>query len=363
MLLTLLVVVFVGDLVLFGALLIFGSGRTATIMGENRNLLPDSLAEKIHVTINGVRQGMIIESKDAGNPVLLFLHGGPGMPEYFLTQRYPTGLENLFTVVWWDQRGAGLSYSPGIAPETMTAEQIVADTLAVTNYLRKRFGKAKIYLMAHSGGTFFGIQAVAQAPELFHAYIGVAQISYQLKSEILAHEYMLQTFRVKGNAGMVRKLESAAPTLTAPLPPAYDRLRDGAMHGLGIGTTRTMKSVVTGVFLPSLQCRAYTVREKIDLWRGKAFSMRWLRDTVFATDLTHLVRSVDVPVYYFSGIHDYTVNCALAKDYLAMLEAPLKGFYSFEQSAHSPMFEEPEKTRRIMRADVLTGGNSLADAP
>ena len=69
--------------------------------------------------------------------VLLFVHGGPGMPEYFLTQRYPTGLEDHFTVVWWEQRGAGLSYHPGLPPETMTAEQFVLDTLAVTDYLRQ----------------------------------------------------------------------------------------------------------------------------------------------------------------------------------------------------------------------------------
>ena len=70
---------------------------------------------------------MFIESKDAAHPVLLFLHGG--MPEYFLTERYPTGLEDDFTVVWWEQRGAGLSYSPGIPAETMTLEQFIADTV------------------------------------------------------------------------------------------------------------------------------------------------------------------------------------------------------------------------------------------
>lgn len=324
---------------------------------------PGSFFEKSHVNINGVRQGMIISSTDVGNPVLLFLHGGPGMPEYCLTQRYPTGLETLFTVVWWDQRGAGLSYSPRIAPETMTVAQIVADTLAVTNYLRDRFGQARIYLMAHSGGTFFGIQAAARAPQLYHAYIGVAQMAHQLKSEVLAHAYMLQAFRATGDAAMVRKLQSAAPTVTAPLPAAYARLRDGAMHTLGVGTTRDMKSVITGVFLPSWQCPDYSLREKIDLWRGKVFSMRLLRDEMFATDLTQQVRNIDVPVYFFSGVYDYTVNYALTKDYFARLRAPLKGFYSFEQSAHSPMFEEPERTRRILREDVLAGRTGLADPP
>ena len=87
----------------------------------------------------------------------------------------------------------------------MTLEQFVSDTLEVTNYLRHRFGKEKIYLMGHSGGTFIGIQAAARAPELYYAYIGVAQMSNQLESERLAYEYMLQQFRANGNKDMVRR--------------------------------------------------------------------------------------------------------------------------------------------------------------
>src|SRR6476660_5120670 len=117
-----------------------------------------SISEKIHVKINGLEQGMFIKSTDGTNPVLLVVHGGPGMPDYFLTQRYPTHLEDDFTVVWWEQRGTGISYGPGIPPESMTIEQFVADTLAVSDYLRGRFAKEKIYLLGHSWGTFIGIQ-------------------------------------------------------------------------------------------------------------------------------------------------------------------------------------------------------------
>ena len=154
-----------GTLILVGVLKLWGRGRPKPFLDENGRPLRGSISEKAFVDINGVRQGMFIQSKDATHPVLLCLHGG--MPEYFLTERYPTGLENDFTVVWWEQRGAGLSYSPGIPPETMTLEQFIADTLSVTNYLRDRFSKEKIYLMAHSGGTFIGLQAAARAPELY----------------------------------------------------------------------------------------------------------------------------------------------------------------------------------------------------
>jgi pimeloyl-ACP methyl ester carboxylesterase len=318
--------------------------------------------EKAFTEINGVRQGMFIQYEDVARPVLLFLHGG--LPEYFLTERHPTGLERDFTVVWWDQRGAGLSYQPGIPPETMSSKQFIADTLAVTNYLRDRFGKDKIYLMAHSGGSFFGIQAAAQSPELYHAYIGVAQMVYQLRSEVLAYEYMLGRFRQEGDTKMVRRLEAAPVTMADGAPPAYLALRDRAMHPLGVGTMHEMRSVLSGVIWPSLTSRLYTPGEKIKLWRGKFSSgVSALWDEMLATDLMDEVTDFALPVYFFHGIFDYTVSYRLAKSYFDKLTAPLKGFYTFDRSAHSPVLEEPERARRIMREDVLAAADALADGP
>jgi len=339
-----------------------GRGKPKPLVDENGRPLRGSISEKAFVDINGVRQGMFIQSTDAAHPVLLFLHGG--MPEYFLTERYPTGLENDFTVVWWDRRGAGLSYSPRIRPETMTLEQFIADTLSVTDYLRNRFGKEKIYLMAHSGGSFIGLQAAARAPELYDAYVGVAQMVHQLKSERLAYEYMLERFKQAGNTRMVRKFEAAPVTMTAGTPKAYLAVRDRAMHPLGVGTTHDMRSHISGVIWPSLRSPQYTLGEKIKLWRGKLSSgVSVLWDEILATDLAERVAELALPAYFFHGIYDYTVNYQLAKSYSERLEAPLKGFYSFDRSAHSPILEEPEKARRILREDVLTGANRLADDP
>jgi len=265
-------------------------------------------------------------------------------------------------VVWWEQRGSGISYSANIPPETMTLGQMISDTLEVTNYLRHRFGQEKIYLMGHSGGTFIGIQAAARAPELYYAYIGVAQMSNQLKSERLAYEYMLQQFKESGNTKMVRKLEEAPVTMTGGIPDAYLALRDPAMHSLGIGTMHDMDSVLTGIFIPSLQSRDYTLSEKVNTWRGKANSgVAPLWDDFLATDLSKEVTELSIPVYFFEGIYDYTCNYTLAKDYFEQIKAPIKGFYTFEQSAHSPLFEEPEKMRHILQEDVLQGANNLAD--
>lgn len=357
--LTAVSVVLVSVLVLAGVLLVWSPGRPRPFLDANGKVLAGSISEKIYVNINGVEQGMFIKGQSLSNPVLLYLHGG--MPDYFLTQDYPTGLDEHFTVVWWEQRGSGLSYNADVPPESVNPEQLVADTVAVTNYLRERFGQAKIYLMGHSGGTFIGIQAAARAPELYRAYIGVAQMSNQLESEKLAYAYMLQRFKDDGNAEMVRTLEEAPVTDSVPLPDSYLSVRDSAMHSLGIGTTHDMRSVATGLLLRSFENREYTLAEKINMWRGKISSGS--RSLQLATDLTKKVTRLEIPVYFFHGVYDYTVSYSLAKSYYDQLEAPLKGFYTFADSAHSPLFEEPKRMGEIMQADVLAGSTQLADPP
>jgi len=350
-------------LILVGVLLVSSPGKPKPFLGDNGKVLIGSISEKIHVNINGVEQGMFIKSKNNANPVLLFIHGGPGMPEYFLTQGYPTGLEDYFTVCYWEQRGAGLSYSSDIPPETLTEEQLISDTLEVTNYLRQRFGQEKIYLMAHSWGSFIGIQAAARAPEKYNAYIGVAQISRPLESEKLAYKYMMEQYTIAGDKRMVQRLEKFPIIEMDIVPNSYRSLRDEAMHKLGIGTMHNMKSVVSGIFLPSWKFPEYTLSEKVNIWRGKWFvhsTNMW--NQMIATDLTAKVPKLDIPVYFFHGIYDYTCSYTLAKDYFEKLQAPLKGFYTFEQSAHSPLFEEPEKMQHILQKNVLVGVNNLADA-
>ena len=352
--------VLLGSLVLLvGVLFLWSPGRPAPFLDGLGKPLQGSISKKIHVNINGVEQGMFIKGKDVSNPVLLYLHGG--MPDYFLTQDYPTGLDEDFTVVWWEQRGSGLSYDPDSPPDRVNPDQLVADTLTVTNYLRARFGQDRIFLMGHSGGTLIGIQAAAVAPELYRAYIGVAQMSNQLKSEKLAYAYMLQRYKDEDNTSMIRTLEKAPVTDTIPLPASYLAARDSAMHSLGIGTMHSMKSVVTGLLLRSFQNREYTLCEKIDMWRGKIASGGQLWNTQLSTDLTKKVIRLEIPVYFFHGVYDYTVSYPLAKAYYEQLEAPVKGFYTFTESAHSPLFEEPNRMLEIMQTDVLTGANRLAD--
>jgi pimeloyl-ACP methyl ester carboxylesterase len=134
------------------------------------------------------------------------------------------------------------------------------------------------------------------------------------------------------------------------------------MHSLGIGTMHEMNSVISGLFIPSLTCRDYTLQEKINLWRDKSQSgVSSLWNEMLATSLVDKVSELKIPIYFLEGIYDFTVSYQLAKEYYEKIRAPLKGFYTFEKSAHSPLFEEPEKMQQIMREDVLRGENNLAD--
>jgi len=352
----------VSTLGLAGILLWESPGGTEQFLDADGHQLPGSISQKISVPINGVQQGMVIRGEDISNPVLLWVHGGPGMPDYPLTQRYPTGLEDLFTVVWWDQRGAGLSYDRSIPPATMRIEQFIDDTLTVTDYLRDRFHQDRIYLLGHSWGSFIALQAAARSPERYKAYLGMAQMVHQLESEKIAYDYMLAAYTERGDTRMVRALEAAPVTMNGGTPEAYLKIRDTAMHQLGIGTAHDMDSVITGIFLSSWRFRGYTLTEKVNLWRGRAFSRSFgLWDQFIRIDLRDAVPALQIPVYFLEGRYDYTCATSLGRDYFTRLQAPVKGFYVFDDSAHSPLLEQPQPAHHILQHDVLAGVNTLAD--
>ena len=346
-------------------LLIYSPGKLNPYLDSDGEVLAGSIAEKAFVTVGGVKQGMFIKSKNIHNPVLLYIHGGPAFPNYFLFDKFKPDLEDYFTVCYWEQRGGGLSYSPGLPIETMTFEQLTSDAIEVSNYLRSRFRKDKIYVMAHSGGTPIAILAVKRAPQIYKAYIAMAQITRQSESERIAYKYMIEQYTARNNSSALNELRKY-PVLETDTSFTYffkSSFRDKAMHELGIGTMRSMKSVFTGVVIPVLACKAYTPNEKMKIWASKFNYLKKTRfiDELFAMDIPNMVPKLDVPVYFLSGKYDLTVNVDLSKAYLEKLEAPLKGFYTFANSAHSPLFEEPQRVKDIFASDILKEKVTLAD--
>ena len=308
---------------------------------------------------------MFIRSRNINNPVLLYVHGGPAFPNYFLIDKFNPGLEDFFTVCYWEQRGGGLSYTSEVRLESMNFNQLASDAIDVTNYLRERFGKKKIYIMAHSGGTPIALLAVHREPALFYAYIGMGQITNQAESEKIAYKFMLDKYTADGNKKRINELKKHLVLEADSNIISYYKsaIRDQYMHELGIGTMHKMKSVFRDIFIPVWTCKAYTLREKINIWKSKfSFLPKTnLINEMLETDFTAKVPAIEIPVYFFSGKFDLTVNINLSKAYLAKLKAPLKGFYTFSNSAHSPLFEEPDLVRRVIENDILKNTNSLAD--
>ena len=346
-------------------LFIISPGRLKPFVDQSGQPLVGSISEKVFIKIGGVEQGMFIRGKDIKNPVLLFVHGGPSFPEYFLAEKYPVGLEDHFTVCYWEQRGGGISYTPQVTLESMTLQQLASDAIEVTNYLRSRFDKEKIFIMAHSGGTAFAIKAVESYPQLFYAYIGIAQVTCQKESEKMCYKYMLNQYLEDGNTKMVAELKKY-PILendSLILPFFNSVLRDKSQHDLGIGTMHNMRSIIKDVFLPVWTCSAYTIKEKLNIWISKFSFIKksGLRYQLINSDIPLNVPKLDIPVYFFSGRYDLTVNKDLSKKYLNNLTAPIKGFYTFHNSAHSPMFEEPQRLIDILITDVLNQTTILAD--
>lgn len=353
-------------------LLLISPGKPAAFKDEHGNFLKGSISEKTFVTIGGVKQGMFIRSKNTDNPVLLFVHGGPGFPNYFLFEKYNPGLEDYFTVCYWEQRGGGLSYTPEVKPESMTLGQLTSDAIEVTNYLRERFEKNKIYIMAWSGGTTIALPAVSKTPELFNAYIAMAQITRQRESEKIAYDFMLDHYTIMNDQRSVKALLRFNHLETeSDLISFYNSgARDKLMHELGIGTMRSMKSVFKDIFLPVWTCRAYTLKEKYIIWKSKLIFLPKtnLKNETLTTDFCRAFPEIDVPVYFICGKYDLTVNVDLTKDYFNRLRAPLKRFYVFENSAHGPLFEEPERFRQILvntifLADISLAGSNSSDKP
>jgi hypothetical protein len=173
----------------------------------------------------------------------------------------------------------------------------------------------------------------------------------------MAYKYMIEQYSKTNNKNMVKRLGKYNIISLNEIQKKHVAFRDKPMHELGIGTMHSMKSVVSGIFFPIMGNKGYTFSERINIWKAKSIYLNKtnLWKIMTQTDISEKVRSVDVPAYFFHGIYDYTVNYSLAKEYYKILESPIKGFYTFKNSAHSPIFEEPENVIKILFEDVITG--------
>lgn len=327
-------------------------GQLSKYKDSKGNTLPGSVSEKIKVKIGTEDIGMILLGENKNNPVLLCCGGGPGIPEYLLEDFYGSALTRHFVVCYFDYRGTGLSFNKDAKADEMTTKQYLSDVYDITDYLCDRFGTDKVYIMGHSFGTYIALNAVYEHPEKYEAYLAVAQITDQYRSECIAYDYMLNEYKKAGNKKMQKEFEKYPIHDSEEAFDIYRKagIRDKAMHELGVGTARDMKSVITGLFFKSLRCRAYTVGERINIWRGKASSNEYsvTKDTGVSFNAFEKIKSIEIPIYFFAGKHDYTCCEELQEEYYEMLDAPVKEYFLYPDAAHSPVFEDYDMTDAIL---------------
>lgn len=308
-----------------------------------------SISSKEKIEINGVLNGMFINGRDTANPILLLVSSGPGTDDYFLTERFSDmHIDDIFTVVYWDYRGMGIVYDSEINPEEITQEVLLEDTKAVSEYLMKRFDKDKIYIMGFSGGSRIAINAVKKYPELYYAYIGMAQVvTDSSQRDRLMYDFMKSVFEERKDKKSLKKLEQSV------------RYEDGKpccndwekyvmlLHKAGGGTTYNETEFV-GVDLPIIMAHCYTISEKIGYIRG----LKMYRKTAFEVngkgfDYRESLREFEIPVYFVSGNYDYNCPYPLVEDYCNKITAPDKKFYVIDHAAHSPLWENAKDSFEV----------------
>lgn len=332
--------------VLFGIWALLSPGTIRKYDGEK------SLSEKFIMDINGAPNGFFINSTNTDNPVLLFVSSGPGTDDYVFTDKYKDmHLEDDFTVVYWDYRDMGIAYGPGFDTNEITLENILSDTKAVTDYLKDRFAKDKIFIMGFSGGTHIALRAAQQHPEDYYALINMAQcVTDGADCDTLMYNFMKGVFEERGDKAALKKLEDSVEKTGDGKVKCKDWYSFVMLvHDAGGGTIKD-KSEFEGIVLPVLFCKCYTVAEKLKY----VPAMKMYRKTPLAKELDDFdyresITSLEIPVYFISGDTDYNCPWELVKEYCEIIEAPDKGFYLIPDSAHSPLWENPGATCDILR--------------
>lgn len=336
------------------------------VIADLRKVVADDGIERLQkVRIGGIDQWVSIRGNDRRNPVLLMLHGGPGwvaMPTSWYFQR---GWEEYFTVVQWDQRGAGKTYAandPAVVAPTMTRERMIADSEEMVAWLRREFGKERIFVLGQSWGSYLGLELAQRRPEWLHAYIGIGQISNAPESERRGFAWTLQQAREDGNAEAVAELEALAPYAQGNQPVPLEKLfkqRKWLNHYGGMVHNRRGGDAEAAAIRLSPE---YTDHDVAEVWKGNDFSMQHLLSEVLTLDMT-TVRELKIPVFLFEGRHDHNVSSELAAEWLQGVKAPAKQLIWFEQSAHEVMIEEPGKTLLTLVQQVRPIAERAGDVP
>jgi pimeloyl-ACP methyl ester carboxylesterase len=284
----------------------------------------------------------MMRGRSRSNPPLILLHGGPGFSETAFFRFYCAPLEQCFTLIYWDQRGAGKSAGKEVKPETLTVAQLLDDLAELVDLTCQLLGHEQVALFGHSWGSALGVLFAKRAPERLTAYVGSGQIGDWANGESAFYEFALAEARRRGHRRAIRELEAMGP------PPH---------SAANLWAARTWLSRLEGKLSPRAMwqvARAVLGTPESSIFEAPQ-AMRTFRATLAAMwpevtriNLHELAPTLAVPVFFFLGRRDHWVPANVSQAYFDALQAPSKQLVWFEQSGHEPFVDEPEKFNAAM---------------
>jgi proline iminopeptidase len=310
----------------------------------------------VTVRIGGIDQWLHVRGEDRNNPILLFIHGGPGQAFIPFAREFQRPWERHFTVVQWDQRGAGKTYASNdreLQRRTLTVARMQADALEVVNYLKRRFMRDKIVVMGASWGGVLGLWLAHEHPDAVAAYVGVGQAIDMQANAKTAFDDALKEARARQNLEAINDLESLQP-----YPSAATDVRAGGVAQqwqaelLGpppdrryLRMTRVLSTLVTAP--------EYSLRDVYGFARGQRLSLETLLPEVRMLNMSSIGTDFTVPIFFFQGRADPYCRPAILERYASTITAPRHEIVWFEQAGHFPFFEERQRFLEELLTRIL----------
>jgi pimeloyl-ACP methyl ester carboxylesterase len=318
------------------------AGKTPPFRGPRGEPLPGSIAEVAYRRLGGVDQWVMIRGENLANPPLILLHGGPGLSETVFFRRFNAVLEKSFTVVYWDQRGAGKSFDSEAPKSSMTVDRFIADLDELVDAVRKRLGRNKVVLFGHSWGSALGVLYAVRFPEKVAAYVGSGQIGDWPAGESLSYAFALAEAERRGDRRAAKKLRAIGPPPHTAKSLWAQRMTLSRLEGrVSAGNMWNLGRVVLGVPESSIFDLPKTMR-------GFISSIDAMWSQVSRLNLLKLAPALQIPVFFFLGRRDHWVPPETSVAYFDALIAPAKKLVWFEESGHEPFVDEPAKFNTAM---------------
>jgi len=324
-------------------------GIISSCTSTRRIKSPNGIAEIQYLDINRTKQYVLIRGKNQSNPVLLFLHGGPGASATALLRKYNYDLENHFTMVYWDQRNAGKSYDKSFPKDEIKVAKYIEDVNVLVTYLKKKFGVEKVLLVGHSWGARLGLYAIQKYPDHFMGYVGVGQELAAFEGELLSYQYTLNRAKEVNHLKALKDLEESGPPQSGDYRTMYKNGFWGLVQQkkwlLKLGGERYKKTNYTDWIFSIWFSKEYSFADVIKYGKSSGFSAgNIINDGDFNNyNMFTDIPAVQVPVFFISGAKDYNTPWELVERYCKSIQAPYKEFIKYDKSGHSPVFEEPAK--------------------